>query len=362
MRALISVADGHMLIGACQENILVLFFEDTEKMHRGQPICHKCGRAIWGKCLYALGESWHPEHFVCMVCQLPIQDASFQVYEGQPCHSSCYAQRLAARCVYCGKPLTGQFVVDHWGQHFCVEHQAQFPLCAYCGRMVPPQQREPGAQVVRCPICRAQAIESDVEARPLFSQLVHWLTAQGLTYNNLPLRLELCDRTRLNSLLVQYPQTERRGGENRMPPPAPPRTGYATIEAPGDHTLGTTTSQTYTQNGRVISTTVTGVSILQGLPSTLFQGVTVHELGHVWLIVLGIQQLPPWAEEGFCELLSYQFYQQLHTPESEYYSQCKERNPDPIYGDGFRSVRASAERLGFARFIATARTTKRLPL
>lgn len=315
-------------------------------MHIGQLICHQCGQAIWGQCLYALGESWHPEHFVCMVCQRPIRDASFQVHEGRPCHSACFAQRLAARCVYCGKPLTGQFVVDHWGQHFCVEHQFQFPPCAYCGRMVSPQQREPGAQVVRCPICRAQAIETDVEARPLFSQVVHWLTAQGLTYNNLHLSLELCDRARLNSLLGGYHDLQR---EQQV-------AGYL------DHALGATISESYTQNGRLVSTSITGVSILQGLPATLFQGVTVHELGHVWLIVQGIQQLPPWAEEGFCELLSHRFYQQLHTPESEYYSQCKERNPDPIYGDGFRSVRTSAERTGFARFLATARTTKRLPL
>ena len=314
------------------------------------PICRKCGQPIWGNCLQALGENWHPEHFVCIVCQQPINDTRFQVHEGLPCHIACYTQRIATRCVYCGKPLIGKYSVDHWGQQFCPEHQTQFPACAYCGRLVSPQQREPGvpaSQAIRCPICRAHTIETEVEARPLYSQLVHWVTAQGLTYNNLRLSLELCDRARLNSLLGNHGYGQQ-GGQQVA--------GYL------DHTLGATTSATYMQNGRVMRTDITGIAVLQGLPPTLFQGVTVHEMGHVWLLVQGIQQLPHWAEEGFCELLSYRYYQELHTPESQYYIMCKERNADPVYGDGFRSVRASADRLGFPRFLETVRVTKQVPI
>jgi len=106
---------------------------------------------------------------------------------------------------------------------------------------------------------------------------------------------------------------------------------------------------------------VNGIAVLQGLPAVLFQGVTAHELGHVWLIVHGIQGLPSWAEEGFCEYLSYRYYYDLNTPESRYHAVSIENNADPVYGEGFRRVRALADALGFPRFLEILRTTKRLP-
>jgi len=118
---------------------------------------------------------------------------------------------------------------------------------------------------------------------------------------------------------------------------------------------------THTQNGQAFRTEVNGVAVLQGLPSTLFQGVTIHELGHVWLIVHDVNGLPSWAEEGFCELLTYRYYTQLNTPESLYHAEGIERNPNPVYGDGFRRVRAIADGVGFQRFVETLRTTRRLP-
>jgi hypothetical protein len=168
----------------------------------------------------------------------------------------------------------------------------------------------------------------------LFAQVKQWASSQGLVYNNLPLSLELCDRARLAVLLQERNQV---------------------------HSLGATVSSTYTQNGRVMRAEVGGVAVLRGLPATLFQGVTVHELGHVWLIVHGIENLPSWAEEGFCELLSYRFYTAMNTPESRHQALTTEQNTDPVYGDGFRRVRARADALGFSRFLDSLRTTKRLP-
>jgi hypothetical protein len=228
----------------------------------------------------------------------------------------------------------GKWVVDHWGTQFCEEHQQQYPHCAYCARLVSPQQQERGTEVVRCPICRSSAVETIEEAKPLYSRVVHWASGQGLTYNNLPLGLELCDRAKLAQLLRERHES---------------------------HSLGVTTSTAYTQNGRVVRTEVSGVAILHGLPATLFQGVTIHELGHVWLIVHGVESLPSWAEEGFCELLAYRYYQHLNTPEGHYHASSTEKNPDPVYGDGFRRLRALADKYGFPRLLTILRTTKQLP-
>ncbi|HLG75302.1 MAG TPA: protein DA1 [Ktedonobacteraceae bacterium] len=299
-----------------------------------QPVCKGCGRPIYGHYLTALGATWHPEHFVCAACGRPITAASFQMHQGAPYHVECYNQRIAPRCAYCGKPLVGEYLVDHRGTRYCKEHQGQYPTCSFCGRLVPPHDQERGAESIRCAVCRSSAIEDAEVARPIFRSLIQWVGSQGLRYNNLPLTLELCGRAKLAQYLQEHNQT---------------------------HSLGATMSSAYMQNGRLVRREITGVAVLIGLPETLFRGVTIHELGHVWLIVHGIVQLPTWAEEGFCELLTYRYYGSLQTAESRYHAEGIERNADPVYGEGFRRMRALAEKMGWSRFIETLQTTKRLP-
>jgi hypothetical protein len=195
---------------------------------------------------------------------------------------------------------------------------------------------------IRCPICRASAIETLNQAQPIFNRLKQWMASQSLMFNNIPLTLELCDRATLSVYM-------RERGE--------------------PHTLGVTRSTTHSVNGWEVRTEVNGIAVLRGMPVTLFQGVCIHEMGHAWLVIQGIKGLPSWAEEGFCELLSYRYYAQLNTLESrsldksvDYYLKGIEENPSPIYGDGFRRVRAIAERMGFQSFVEELRTSKRLPV
>ncbi len=289
----------------------------------GQRLCKRCGHPIMGSYLTALGATWHPEHFICAGCGKPVSAASFQLHQGAPYHIECYRNMVAPRCAYCGKPLMGEYLVDHWSTQFCQEHEHAYPHCAFCGRLVPPHEQEQGVANIRCATCQSTAIESAAAAKPIFTRLKQWVSSQGLVYNNLPISLELCDKAKLSGYLRERAQT---------------------------HSLGATMSSTYTQNGRVIRSEVTGVAVLLGLPAMLFQGVTIHELGHVWLVVQGVQGLPSWAEEGFCELLSHRFYGEMHTPESQYHASSIEQNADPIYGEGFRRIRKLADWYGFSAF------------
>lgn len=303
-----------------------------------QSICASCQQPIEGSVVTALGSTWHPEHFVCGACGLPIREPSFNEQNGKPYHTTCFQEQVAPRCAYCGKPLIGEFLVDQWGTKFHKEHEGQYPHCDFCGRLIPPQQQERGRankpESMRCPVCRSTAIETIDEAQPLFRQCIQWVSRQGLKYNNQKLSLELVDRAKLARYLSTH------------------------IEP---HALGATMSSTYMQDGRVVQTEIGGVAVLQGLPASLFQGVTIHELGHVWLLVQGISNLPMWAEEGFCELLAQRFHAEINTPEHQYYARNIERNPNPVYGEGYRRVRAIADKLGFERFIQQLSATKRLP-
>lgn len=302
----------------------------------GPPVCKGCGQAVVGVYVTALGADWHPEHFWCAACGKPIEDASFYQHLGQPYHAECYRQQIAPHCAYCGRPLVGQHLVDHWGTRFCPKHQGEYPVCRFCGRLVPPhhQGSDSRTEGVRCPVCRASAIDYIAQARPIFARLVQWINGQGLMFNNLNLRIELRSRRQLAQFLNEGNDTK---------------------------SLGATLCSTYTEGSRKVRTEVQGVAILRGLPSTLFQGVTVHELGHAWLAVHGVTALPLWAEEGFCELLAYRLYVQMNTPESRYHATCIEQQSDPVYGEGFRRVHTLMEAVGFHGLIETLRTAKRLP-
>jgi hypothetical protein len=304
------------------------------------PICKQCKQPIWGNYINTLGATWHPEHFLCAACQKPIDNTSFNLHNGEPYHPECFRQQIAPRCAYCGKPLVNEYLVDHWGTMFCKEHQGKYPACSYCGRLVPPQQQEQSirnVEGVRCPTCRASAIETIDQARPIFSRLIQWVNNQGLMYNHLHLSLELVDRQKLAKLITG-------------------RAGTA-----GTHSQGVTLSTTQTLDGKVVRTEVNNIAILEGMPAISFQGVTIHELGHVWLIVQEIKNLQPWAEEGFCELLTHRYYTQLNSEASRYHAKGIEMNPDSVYGEGFRRVRAVADAMSFKRFVEGLQRTKRLP-
>jgi Protein DA1/LIM domain len=299
------------------------------------PICKQCNQPILGSYLMALGAAWHPEHFLCASCARPIVGASFHTHEGAPYHIACYEREIAPHCVYCGRALIGDFLVDQWGQQFCSEHQGQYPRCAFCGRLVPDGRPVPGIEQVRCPVCSVSAVEEKEAAKPIYSEVIRWVGSQGLRYNSLPLSLEICGAETLARHFQSHTQS---------------------------HSLGATMTTTYSrQDGQLLRIEVKGIAVLLGLPEMLFRGVTVHELGHVWLVVQGIRDLPSWAEEGFCELLSYRYYREQNTPESAYHAQSIERNPDPIYGDGFRRMRLLADKYGFSRLLTELQTKKKLP-
>ena len=298
-------------------------------------VCKGCGQPIYGGYTQALGANWHPEHFTCTACGRPIGSKQFTLHEHRPYHLACYENTVAPRCAYCNKPLIEQYMMDQWGTMYCSVHQTQYPRCAFCSRLVPPRAQEARAETIRCTTCRSTAIESTEKAAPLFRKLIQWAGGQGLHYHNLSLTPELCRREKLAHYLQE-------------------RTSV--------HSYGVTMSVTHTVNGQITRSEVKGVAILWGLPSLLFQGVAIHELGHVWLVMQEIRNLPSWAVEGFCELLSYRYYSEVKTVESLAHAKNIEQSNDPTYGEGFRRIRTIAELAGgWSRLIETLQTSKRLP-
>jgi hypothetical protein len=116
------------------------------------------------------------------------------------------------------------------------------------------------------------------------------------------------------------------------------------------------------RNKRVDHAEVNSVAILQGLPHTLFEGVCIHELGHVWLVQQNIVNLPMIDEEGFCEWLAQRHYIEIGSKTDLFYARGIAENSDPIYGDGFRKLKRLEERIGLAPIIKSLLRKKKLPL
>lgn len=295
------------------------------------PICRGCGQPIRGRYITALGADWHPEHFCCAAGDGPIT-GQFREREGWPYHEACYIARFVPRCCIGGESLTGGWLTNAWGQTFCQAHGDACPHCRFCDRLIPAMD----GVADRCPVCQAAAVTAESDARARFAGLVHWAAAAGMTAPaGTRIHVELTDRAHLNQDQVGRGQPEA---------------------------LGRTYKTTFSLNGRITRVQPDKVAVERGLPAPLFEGVALHELGHAWLACQQVSGLPLWAEEGFCELLAYHWYQGQDTPVARFYAKQIKANPDPIYGGGFRQWQVLAERLGLPAVIAQLQHTKTLPL
>jgi hypothetical protein len=185
-----------------------------------------------------------------------------------------------------------------------------------------------------CTTCTQTAVTTIDQAQRLFFESVAWVKRLGIQYNQTRLHLELCGPERLRHIKSQS----------------------QSIDA-----LGATFQRAYVKDQRMARVEVDGVALLSGLPATLFQGVAVHELGHVWLAVQQVMELPSWAEEGFGEALARRLFTQMDTPEGRYHARAIERRRDLVYGEGYRRVQACIDKHGWARVLGSLAQHKQLP-
>lgn len=56
--------------------------------------------------IHALGQSWHPEHFVCTHCKEELGSSPFFERNGLAYCSKDYHHLFSPRCAYCAAPIT----------------------------------------------------------------------------------------------------------------------------------------------------------------------------------------------------------------------------------------------------------------
>ncbi|KAM9475076.1 leupaxin [Clarias gariepinus] len=118
------------------DNLLGTLSSDMEKMGvrtTAKGHCASCGKGIAGKIITALGQVWHPEHFVCMVCKVELGSKGFFERDGKPYCEADYQQLYSPRCSYCQGPIL-QNILTAMDRTWHPEHF----FCTHCGEQFGP--------------------------------------------------------------------------------------------------------------------------------------------------------------------------------------------------------------------------------
>ena len=67
--------------------------------------CAACNKPIIGQVCTALGRTWHPEHFTCVTCDVPLGAKNFFERDGKPYCEKDYHEKFAPKCAYCNGPI-----------------------------------------------------------------------------------------------------------------------------------------------------------------------------------------------------------------------------------------------------------------
>ncbi|XP_064186510.1 leupaxin [Anguilla rostrata] len=119
--------------GASIDDLLGGLRSDMERMGvrtSAKGLCTACGKCIVGKMITALGEVWHPEHFVCSSCGTELGTCGFFERDGKPYCEKDYQNLFSPRCAYCKGPIL-QNILTAMDQTWHPEHF----FCNHCGEV-----------------------------------------------------------------------------------------------------------------------------------------------------------------------------------------------------------------------------------
>lgn len=333
--------------------------------------CAACGKPITnGTWVEVEGKVYHSEHFCCAQCGQPIGVAPYWTVEGRYYDSICYVNHVAPKCDYCDLPIVdewvtddsgiyhttcynehivprcfackgaihGQYFFDEFGQTVCAACKENIHQCHACGKMLSPKsdtdQRHHDGRLI-CPDCLRVAVMNIDQARKLMEEVRRELKAEGIEVKG-DVELQLVGKPELTEHAERF-------REDRLGVTVYERTGIESIF------------------GSLATFRDFRIFVLYGLPETLLRSVLAHELMHVWLFRNGPREHDPQLCEGSCEYASFLVLSRNPSEESRFYVNRLMKNPDPVYGEGFRKVNAWVNRIGKERWLEHLRKHSHAP-
>jgi hypothetical protein len=110
-----------------------------------------------------------------------------------------------------------------------------------------------------------------------------------------------------------------------------------------------------------IDAEVVDLAIVAGLPAPQFGAVVAHECMHAWMVQRGFGIVAPPIAEGLSQFASDGWLERQRDPRARLLREAIAQDPDPVYGDGFRQIKAAVRRHGLLPVLRTVRAEGRLP-
>ena len=303
---------------------------------RNVMVCDWCGKRIASnasflrsedknfcseKCFNQYAESLLP---VCDVCGKRFKQG-FTSNGKNYCSRACL-ETTFKECVNCHRREPAGMILGE--DIFLCDYCSQLPACSCCQMPLDKFAKDLGDGRTLCRECAKEAIFSQSEAEKIMASLRQELADKYKLGTNHTIKFELCTKNELKK--------ESNGdGEREL----------------GLFIFNRKTLTLF--NYAIRNRDTYRILILKGLPPDFFRSVGAHELAHDWME----ENLPhidePEIREGFSEYISWLYSKSEHLDRIPW---RMEQNTDPIYGDGFRKIRAM---MGDAR---TAAEWKRILL
>jgi hypothetical protein len=237
------------------------------------------------------------------------------------------------KCCLCQELIEGKCFQDGWGNWAHNHHQTS--TCTSCQRIISPSSSKGGAIYTDgrsiCNLCKPFTISDPIKTQQSKNRVLKLLIDKGFLDIPLAVPVKLTSSTEFNRKLKTHP----------------------------DSIKGLTISTTQFK-GKVKASISHSIYIVIGLHQIEFEAVLVHELLHVWLNEHTIA-LPYHQTEGFCNLGSALVYEASDSQLASFLLKNMEKDPDPIYGQGFRRLRTEVRRYGWNKLISELLTNKTLP-
>lgn len=111
----------------------------------------------------------------------------------------------------------------------------------------------------------------------------------------------------------------------------------------------------------VTDTEVVDLAVLAGLDGPEFGAVVAHEYMHAWMTQRRFGRVSLPIAEGLSQLAADGWLERQSDPRARTLRAAIAADPDPVYGDGFRRVRAAVKRHGLMPVLRTVRSRGALP-
>lgn len=273
----------------------------------------------------------------CDYCGRPIE-SDYLTSDGKYYHKECYNNNVATRCALCHAIIDGKYYQDHWGNSYCAVHKGKEPECTYCGRFIGDETSNGGSKYEDgrwcCGICMATAINTVDDMAKLVAEVRAQLLLKGIDIPLDEARNHLVGRDELQ-------QVAERSEPNLQ--------GTAHYKE----------AKIFFNLLPIVKEA--DIYILYGMPRWNALSVVAHELMHLWQFQYAKRKAEPTLTEGTCVYASWLLLHDMRTDESEYLMETIDANKDPVYGEGFRRVRAFAESQPIESFLEYLKKNKKLP-